>query len=841
MPVTGGMKAPNLPNQEVVPISAPLRGPADNRPQTTMAFPQDELKTAPNDAAAPAPEATLHILQRDGSVIERDLTGSETRIGKNAQNEIILTDPSVSGAHAMVSFADGRYVISDLGSRNGTLVNELRIVEPRPLQHGDLVKMGHCTITFRLKEAETTLSIPRTALLDQNGPPPPPTPPPAPKTPPLTEDSLAAALVSAGLVGRSEVDRLRGPDARNRRLFRALIEEKAATEIGLRDLMSRAFNLSPVELKSLEIDAATAAALRPQFLRERLICPVISQQPGQLMLVVADPTDKATLEEAERITQKKASLRLALAGEIRSHLEAFFTPRLIGVMPTGEKIEAILNQTETEIGKASHNRLVLNDATVSSTHAIIIARDGGYNIADLGSSNGTFINGRPLSKEAHTLQHGEKIQLGQVLLTFRNPAETTENKTAKLSLEALEDIRRKAMTRTLQSPPGIKTDPSSWSLPAAAVAPPQPAIVQQPVGDDEKAEKKKKKEKEKSSWSSANSLSRIVAQVMGALVSLVGTILVVKYGFQQPDKPVAPITSGGSGTVARLAPSGSWTKFSTGILSFGSLLEASGVQAVAGTNSVLIVSDNRQSEVLWMQLDENGGQSGSIKDVPLGVKFKDPEAITYGNGFYYLVTSQSDPRDGADNAIVRFAFDPQTQTLKGQAEIISDFRSFVLANISDSSLNVAANAPGLKGGLNIEGIAWDPNEGRLLLGLRSPQVGKNAAILPLKLLDPQGRFVRENLQIESPIYLSLGGQGVRDITYDTRLRTFLIVSGMPETEQKTDFGVWEWSGVDTNATRLMTLDEKMKPEGISSFKLNDSVFVFIVGDAGSYLKLDYAR
>ncbi|MGH9838245.1 MAG: DUF3616 domain-containing protein [Blastocatellia bacterium] len=806
-----------------------------------MAAPQDDPKTAAkDDTKHTMPEATLHILQRDGTVIERDLAGPETRIGKGPSNEIILADASVSGTHAMISFAGGRFTISDLGSRNGTLLNEVRIVEPRPLQHGDLIKMGHCTITFRLKEAETTLSIPRTAMLDQHGPPPPPTPPPVPKTPPLTDDSLAAALVSAGLVSQSEVDRLRGPDARNRRLYRALLEEKAATEIGLRDLISRTFNLAPVELKSLEIDAATAAALRSQFLRERLICPVVGQ-PGQLMLIVADPTDKATIEEAERITGKKASLRLALPGEIRSHLDAFFTPRLIGMMPTGEKIEAILNQTETEIGKAPHNRLVLNDATVSSTHAIVIARDGGYNIADLGSSNGTFINGRPLGKEAHALQHGDKIQLGQVLLAFRNPAETTQNKTAKLSLEALEEIRRKAMTRTLQSPASVKTDPSSWSVPPAAVAPSQPVVKQQVAGDEEKTEKKKKKEKDKASWSSANSLSRIVAQVMGALVSLVGTILIVRYGLQQPDKPVTPTNAGGTGVAARLAPSGSWTKFSTGILGFGGPLEASGVQTVAGSNGVLIVSDNRRSEVLWMQLDENGEQTGSIKDIPLGVKFKDPEAITYGNGFYYLVTSQSDPRDGADNAIVRFAFDPQTQAVKGQAEIINDFRAFVLANITDNSLKVAANAAGVDGGLNIEGIAWDPNEGRLLLGLRSPQVGKNAAILPLRLRDPQGAFATANLQVETPIYLSLGGQGVRDITYDARLRTFLIISGMPETEQKTDFGVWEWSGADTNATRLMTLDEKMKPEGLTSFKLNDRSFVFIVGDAGSYVKLDYAR
>ena len=38
---------------------------------------------------------------------------------------------------------------------------------------------------------------------------------------------------------------------------------------------------------------------------------------------------------------------------------------------------------ETEIGKAPHNRIVLSDPTVSGTHAIVLARDGGYNIVDL--------------------------------------------------------------------------------------------------------------------------------------------------------------------------------------------------------------------------------------------------------------------------------------------------------------------------------------------------------------------------------------------------------------------------------------------------------------------------
>ncbi|MCG3160706.1 MAG: hypothetical protein JMDDDDMK_01775 [Acidobacteria bacterium] len=794
---------------------------------------------APHNEAKPQqPEATLHILLRDGSVIERDLKDGAVKIGKLPQNDIILDDASVSGSHAMISFEGGAYRISDLGSKNGTSLNDARITEPRALQHGDLIKMGHCTLTFRLKEAGDTLSVQRTQILGAGETPPPPPAPPAPKPAALNEDALAAALVSSGLVAQNAVERLRGQDARGRRLYRALIEEKLATEIGLRDLMSRTFNLPPVDLKTMEIDSAAASALRPQFLRERMICPVITQ-PDRLTLAVADPTDKATIDEAERVTRKKASLRLTVPGEIVAQLDKFFTPRLVGVLPSGEKIEAALNHHEIEIGKAPHNRIVLSDPTVSSTHAIVLAQGGGYNIVDLGSSNGTFINGRRLGAESHTLQHGDKIQLGQALLTFRNPAETVESKTARLSPEALEEIRRRAMTPGLPpaAQPGVRTDQSAW---AAPVAPAQVASPAVPNGDDDRSEKKKKKNKDKNSWFSANALSRIVAQVLGALATGLVTIYLIKSGMKESDGA----KSGGNGSnvtqAAKLTSNTSWEKFSTGFLSFGKTVEASGVAFAPGLNGVLFMVDSSEGEAHWMQLDENGKQVGSIKKIPLGVTFRDPEALTYGNSFFYMVTSQSDSRDGVKNAIVRFDISPETQTLRGQPEIITDFRSFLLQNVTAIS---AIGAPdGIKGGLNIEGIAWDPNNERLLLGLRGPQIGTQAVIVPVKLRDPRGPFTRENLKIDEPnvIVLSLDGHGVRDITYDSHLRSFLIISGAPETSPKTDFGLWEWNGQpDAKPVRMMTLEDKMKPEGITSVTINGRSYIFVVGDAGSYLRLDY--
>jgi pSer/pThr/pTyr-binding forkhead associated (FHA) protein len=162
-----------------------------------MVVPKDDL-------SLPQPEAMLRIVMRDGSVVERDLTQSEVAIGKGPQNDIILTDASVSSAHAVIRFEDGVYKISDLGSRNGTQVNDARITEPRVIQHGDLIKMGHCALTFRLKEANAASSTRQRTVIITGTPVPPPAPP-TPKAAALTEDALAAALVSSGLAPHGEI------------------------------------------------------------------------------------------------------------------------------------------------------------------------------------------------------------------------------------------------------------------------------------------------------------------------------------------------------------------------------------------------------------------------------------------------------------------------------------------------------------------------------------------------------------------------------------------------------------------------------------------------------------
>ena len=181
---------------------------------------------------------------------------------------------------------------------------------------------------------------------------------------------------------------------------------------------------------------------------------------GRLRLAVSDPTDTAAVEKVEKEMGLPVDLHLATWSQIAEQIEAFYGPKLIGVLPTGEKLRYRIDQPEIEIGKASHNNIVIADPTVSNTHAILLARDGGYSIVDLGSRNGTFVNGERLGTHARTLRHGDSVQLGQTVLTFRNSGETTENVTATLSADVLEEIRRRAgMEAEMAASPRSDTDP----------------------------------------------------------------------------------------------------------------------------------------------------------------------------------------------------------------------------------------------------------------------------------------------------------------------------------------------------------------------------------------------
>jgi pSer/pThr/pTyr-binding forkhead associated (FHA) protein len=71
-----------------------------------------------------------------------------------------------------------------------------------------------------------------------------------------------------------------------------------------------------------------------------------------------------------------------------------------------------LTQEEITIGRDISNRIVINDAEISRRHTRLSVQMGGYVVEDLGSTNGTFVDGQRLMGP-HLLRPGQTIMLGE--------------------------------------------------------------------------------------------------------------------------------------------------------------------------------------------------------------------------------------------------------------------------------------------------------------------------------------------------------------------------------------------------------------------------------------------
>jgi general secretion pathway protein A len=119
-------------------------------------------------SAASSPDGTVSVMvYRSGQLLEQ----AEARsfpfvIGRSNANDLVIIDKEVSRRHALIDCIGGIYVVEDLNSKNGILVNQKRRARAL-LRSGDIISFGQVDVVFYLERKRTGKTITRAVTEDK--------------------------------------------------------------------------------------------------------------------------------------------------------------------------------------------------------------------------------------------------------------------------------------------------------------------------------------------------------------------------------------------------------------------------------------------------------------------------------------------------------------------------------------------------------------------------------------------------------------------------------------------------------------------------------------------------
>ena len=279
---------------------------------------------------------------------------------------------------------------------------------------------------------------------------------------------------------------------------------------------------------------------------------------------------------------------------------------------------------------------------------------------------------------------------------------------------------------------------------------------------------------------------------------------------------------------------------------------ASGVAEI-GNGRFLFCDNKIRNALIEFHLDDQGKMSGPFIRRPLSgvdpAAIDDLEGMTIveRNSDRFVVATSSFERNHTQQGKKMVAAEgyargllcirPGTEkTLK--AENIPGFREWLISKYPE--LKASADLVPDDGGLNIEGLAWDPNRGALLFGLRTPLINGKPTILPVRLKGESGQWRLEDFEALPAISLqaqSPGNQGIRSLAYAPKLKAFVVSLGKATSIVKAPFSIFLWDGGDQGTVRTfehLRFARGVKIEGLAGATISGKRSLLLIDDAGGY-------
>jgi ABC-type multidrug transport system ATPase subunit/pSer/pThr/pTyr-binding forkhead associated (FHA) protein len=311
------------------------------------------------------------------------ITEAGLRIGRiPVQNELVISEPEISRNHAKLWIVDNSVSLSD-SSANGTFVNE-RQVKEAVLKPGDRIRFGlKSTNTFvlqsvsRVTEAEAR---PRIAAGQSS-------------SDTLFAQAVAVRPANTLIMPQYETD---AP----RRRFQLILDQYAVRDI-LIDGPRLEFGRDPA-LGTVVIDHSSISSRHAEVIVKEMGVVLSDLASKNGTFVNGKRVDEWALQEGD----------LVQFGACESQL---FLYRESGRRPLALH-DVELDLPLISVGRDGDNGIHIDHPTVSTHHAEIRRESNGFELLDLGSTNGTFVNGQRITRQM--LRRGDRINFGAAQFVF---------------------------------------------------------------------------------------------------------------------------------------------------------------------------------------------------------------------------------------------------------------------------------------------------------------------------------------------------------------------------------------------------------------------------------------
>lgn len=297
---------------------------------------------------------------------EINTSAQRVRVGRDpGSNDLVLEDPTVSARHIILERSPrGDYVLEDLGTTNGTLVNDQQVTTVGQhqtifLSSGDRFKIGNT-------EVEVSEGIPRFMIISG---------PKAGLNIPITDETITFG---------------RAPDC--------TVEIDDPKVSGLHSAMV----CQPVGFELKDNNSTNGTYVNGHRITSHYLGDGDAIEIGNIELRFL--IDEPRLPAAAR----------AHGGEQRGTAYA----HLHFVSGPHEDESQAIGDDQVIFGRRDDCTFSISDLQVSAMHCAVTRTDTGFVLTDLRSSNGTFVNGRRIT-ESQPLNPGDLVQFGECVAEFR--------------------------------------------------------------------------------------------------------------------------------------------------------------------------------------------------------------------------------------------------------------------------------------------------------------------------------------------------------------------------------------------------------------------------------------